>query len=177
MRFRKISTILFLLSWSSAAPSIDPQSPLFPSSTSTSSLLLLHKALISHESITGNEQSVTKWLVSYLKHQNFTVETQEVTPSTNSQNARHNIFAYVGKQRETRTLITSHIDVVPPFWPYDRRGEEIWGRGSVDAKASVATQINAVEELLAAGKIGEGDIALLFVVGEETNGDGMLKAK
>lgn len=73
-------------------------------------------------------------------------------------------------------MISSHLDVVPPFWPYERKGDEIWGRGSVDAKACVATQITAVEELLAAEKIGEGDIALLFVVGEETRGDGMKKA-
>lgn len=46
----------------------------------------------------------------------------------------------------------------------------------MDAKGSVASQIIAVEELLAAGKIEEGDIALLFVVGEERGGDGMKKA-
>lgn len=45
----------------------------------------------------------------------------------------------------------------------------------MDAKGSVATQIKAVEELRAAGKIGEGDVALLFVVGEEVGGDGMKK--
>jgi len=43
-------------------------------------------------------------------------------------------------------------------------------------KGSVATQIIAIEELLAAGKIVEGDVALLFVVGEERGGDGMKKA-
>lgn len=115
--------------------------------------------------------------MAYLKDQNFTVEAQEVTPATSAgEDARHNILAYVGKTRKTKTLISSHIDTVPPFWPYERRGDEIWGRGSVDAKASVATQIKAVEELLEAGAIGEGDVALLFVVGEETGGDGMLKA-
>jgi len=72
--------------------------------------------------------------------------------------------------------VSSHIDTVPPYWKYERRGDEIWGRGSVDAKGSVATQIIAVEELLAADKIGEGDVALLFVVGEEVGGDGMKKA-
>lgn len=46
----------------------------------------------------------------------------------------------------------------------------------MDAKGSVAAQIIAVEELLAAGKIEEGDVALLFVVGEEVGGDGMRKA-
>ncbi len=72
--------------------------------------------------------------------------------------------------------MSSHIDTVPPFWPYERRGDEIWGRGTVDDKGSVATQIKAVEELLAASDVQEGDIGMLFVVGEETGGDGMTAA-
>jgi len=172
----KLSTLpswLFLANWAYAIVPISSQHPILDSSTS--SLLELHKALIEIESITGNEAGVTKYLVSYLKSQNFTVETQEVTPKTDEQEARHNIFAYVGKGRKTRALISSHVDTVPPFWPYQRKGDEIWGRGSVDAKGSVATQIKAVQELLEAGRIGEGDIALLYVVGEEVTGDGMKK--
>ena len=69
-------------------------------------------------------------------------------------------------------LVSSHIDTVPPFWEYARQGDEIWGRGSVDAKGSVATQIMAFEDLREKGKIGEGDVGLLFVVGEETGGEG-----
>jgi len=177
MKFLAIPTLLYLLNSVSANPSIDAQTPVLSSETpSTSSLLKLHKALIEHESITGNEQAVGRWLVSYLKEQNFTVETQEVTPKTSAEGARNNIFAYVGTERKTRTLVSSHIDVVPPYWRYERKGDEIWGRGSVDAKGSVATQIKAVEELLETGRIGEGDVALLFVVGEEVGGDGMLKA-
>jgi acetylornithine deacetylase len=153
------------------------QRPILSSETSsTSSLLKLHKALVERESITGNEHNVTKFLISYLKNQNFTVETQEVTAATASKPSRENILAYVGKERKTRTLVSSHIDTVPPFWKYERKEDEIWGRGSVDAKGSVVTQIKAVEELLAAGKIEEGDVALLLVVGEETGGDGMRKA-
>jgi acetylornithine deacetylase len=43
----------------------------------------------------------------------------------------------------------------------------IRGRGSNDAKGSVATQIQAVEELRKERKIRDGDVGLLFVVGEE----------
>jgi acetylornithine deacetylase len=146
------------------------------STSSTSSLLKLHKGLIEHESITGNEHNVAKYLISYLKDKNFTVEAQEVEPWQGSTKPRENIYAYIGKQRKTKVLVSSHIDTVPPFWPYERRGDEIWGRGSVDAKGSVATQIIAVEELLAAGKLDDGDVSLLFVVGEEVGGDGMRKA-
>jgi len=68
-----------------------------------------------------------------------------------------------------RTIVTSHIDVVPPHIPYSVSGNTIYGRGSNDAKGSVATQIQAVEELRKSGKISDGDVAMLFVVGEEVH--------
>lgn len=69
--------------------------------------------------------------------------------------------------------MTTHIDTVPPYFPYSVKGDKIYGRGSVDAKASVATQILSTIELFQRGEIQEGDVALLFVVGEEYNGAGM----
>ncbi|KAF8863349.1 putative peptidase M20 domain-containing protein [Acephala macrosclerotiorum] len=176
MKLPIISSLL-LTSWASVALAIEPQEPILESSlSSTSPLLELHKSLIEHESITGNEHHFAQYLISYLKSKNFTVETQDVGPFEDQKLSRENILAYIGKLRQTRMLVSSHIDTVPPFWKYERVGNEIWGRGSVDAKGSVATQIIAVEELLAAGKIAEGDVALLFVVGEERGGDGMKKA-
>lgn len=66
---------------------------------------------------------------------------------------------------------------MPPFYPYEiRNHDQIWGRGSVDAKACVAAQIIALQELLAVQTISPDDVALLFVVGEETGGDGMRRA-
>jgi len=177
MKYFNPTTALLIANWLIGAHSIDAQEPLFSTeNSSTKSLLSLHKALVSHESITGNEDGVATWLVSYLESKNFTVEKQDVGPWKGSSAPRDNILAYIGTQRKTRILVSSHIDTVPPYWKYERRGDEIWGRGSVDAKGSVATQIIAVEELLAADKIKEGDVALLFVVGEEVGGDGMKKA-
>jgi acetylornithine deacetylase len=46
----------------------------------------------------------------------------------------------------------------------------------VDAKGSVAAQIIALNNLLASSKIDADDVAALFVVGEETGGDGMKAA-
>ena len=168
-------TLLLLCQLISASLPIDSQDPILDIGSSTP-LLNLHKALIEIESITGNEQEVGKYLASYLEKHNFTVETQDVEAINSAKAPRQNIFAYKGEQRKTKTLVTSHIDVVPPYWPYKREGDEIWGRGSVDAKGSVATQITAFTELYAAGKIEDGDVALLFVVGEEGPGDGMRKA-
>jgi acetylornithine deacetylase len=61
--------------------------------------------------------------------------------------------------------------------PYELKAHstEIWGRGTVDAKACVAAQTIAVVDLLKSSsrQIQPGSLALLFVVGEETGGDGM----
>lgn len=138
-------------------------------------LLLLHRSLVEIESISGNEHGVVQYLQSYLSKHNFTVEEQNVA-STGEQKSRCNILAYPGNKRNTRVLLSSHTDTVPQFRPYEIRGHEIWGRGSVDAKACVATQITALEQLLASGEVSAGDISLLFVVGEETGGDGMRRA-
>lgn len=137
----------------------------------SSPLLTLHKNLIEIPSVTGEEGAVGEWLSQYLVSQNFTVENQEV-----GSNGRQNIYAYYGKNRTTRALLTSHIDVVPPYIPYKETKNAIYGRGSSDAKGSVAAQIIAVEELKRDNQIQEGDVGLLFVVGEETVADGMHKA-
>lgn len=137
---------------------------------SASPLLSLHRSLISIPSVSGSELEVSKYLASYLTSKNFTVETQSV-PGFNGD--RQNIYAYIGTNRTTHTLITSHIDTVPPFIPYKAAHSTIYGRGSNDAKGSVASQVLAVEELIAAGTLHEGDISLLYVVGEEITGDGM----
>jgi acetylornithine deacetylase len=65
---------------------------------------------------------------------------------------------------------------VPPFWKYEHKDGVISGRGTVDAKGSVATQIIAANKLLADKQIHPDDVAFLFVVGEEVGGDGMRAA-
>lgn len=137
---------------------------------SGASLLDLHRELVERPSVTGSEYNVSHYLDGYLRDRGFHVELQPVI------DGRENVLAYIGQQRQTRILVTSHIDTVPPFIPYERRGDQIWGRGSADAKGSVAAQIKAVEHLRDAGKIAEGDLALLFVVGEERDGHGMKAA-
>ncbi|KAJ8116914.1 hypothetical protein OPT61_g1763 [Boeremia exigua] len=139
-------------------------------SSASKELLALHKKLVEIESISDNELEVGTWLASYLEDNGFTVEKQEVAKN------RYNLLAY-GSKRDTTILLSSHIDTVPPYWPYyyNKTSDVIGGRGSVDAKASVAAQILAVMGLDKDGeaKILRDDISLLFVVGEETGGEGM----
>ncbi|EKG14619.1 ArgE/DapE/ACY1/CPG2/YscS conserved site [Macrophomina phaseolina MS6] len=139
-------------------------------------LLSLHRELIKIESISDNEYKVGWWLVSYLKENGFNVETQNVGVGKNG-NTRFNVLAWPGEKKYTKLLVSSHIDTVPPYIPYsfDAKAGKISGRGSVDAKGSLAAQVTAVLSLLHndSAPLDPNDVSLLFVVGEEVSGDGM----
>lgn len=164
-------------------------------------LVSLHKSLIEIESISYNETNVGHFLADYLSSLGFATELQYL-PSSNSssssssslsnnnheENQRFNVLAWPTSARDPhsppqpKVLVTSHIDTVPPYIPYSVSppgtplGPEslIAGRGSVDAKGSVAAQIAAVASLLQDGELeNPGDVMLLYVVGEERSGDGM----
>ncbi|KAF3282841.1 hypothetical protein TWF970_001576 [Orbilia oligospora] len=141
--------------------------------TGSSPLLSLHRDLVSIPSVTGNEEQVARFLETYLQSKGFKVELIPIQ-SPEYPKKRYNVFAYPeGGSRSAPILLTSHIDTVPPFLPFKDGLRTVHGRGSCDAKASVASQIIAAEELLAQKHITEDTVSLLFVVGEETNGDGM----
>ncbi|KAG7703535.1 hypothetical protein KL933_004330 [Ogataea haglerorum] len=127
----------------------------------------LHKRLVRIKSLSFQEQDASEYVAEYLERLGLTVERI-------SSQGRNNIYAYLGKTRDTKVLLTSHIDTVPPYIGYYDNGDKIYGRGSCDAKGSVAAQITAFTELYEQNEVHEGDVALLFVVGEETGGDGML---
>lgn len=131
-------------------------------------LINFHKHLVEIESITSNETAVALFLKEYLESAGLTVELQEVAPK------RFNVYSYYGSQRDNTIVVTSHIDTVPPFIPYSVDGSKIYGRGSCDAKGSVAAQVFAVLSLIKSGEIRPGTASLLFVVGEEVDGLGML---
>ena len=71
--------------------------------------------------------------------------------------------------------LASHLDVVPPGagWTRDPftpviEGTRLYGRGSGDAKASVAAMLYAAKDLVDSGGIDAGRLLLLFGYGEET---------
>ena len=122
-------------------------------------LLALHKTLVSIPSVSDNEHDIAIFLCNYLKAQHLDVELQPVLPDSSlivsrlhnsvSPKPRYNVFAHPRGHRQTPVLLTSHIDTVPPHIPYSiQNGDELWGRGTVDAKACVATQIFAYLHLV-----------------------------
>ncbi|CCG84654.1 protein of unknown function [Taphrina deformans PYCC 5710] len=127
-------------------------------------LLDLHKSLIEAESTSrGLEKNAADVLLAYFGDLGWSVQTFP----TFGNGARSNVLAWPGRTNRTRLLVTSHIDTVPPYIPYSVHDGAIWGRGSADAKASVATQIEAVRRLIGKDMISADDVALLYVVGTD----------
>lgn len=111
------------------------------------------------------------YLKTYLENLGYTVEWQPVPEKSGRERA--NLYAYKGEERNTRVLLTSHIDTVPPYFGYSVVDDRIYGRGTVDDKNCVAAMIIALEELLTEKNLKSSDVGLLFVVEEEIGGPGM----
>ncbi|KAJ5150783.1 Peptidase M20 [Penicillium coprophilum] len=151
-----------------------------------SPFLSFHRDIVQIPSISEHERSVGNFLLDFIRSHNLTVEKQIITPESDTEQERFNIYAYTGENRFPSVLLTSHIDTVPPFipyslhppalnntenWTFNRSDLVIAGRGTVDAKASVAAILFAALETLEGNP--DASIGLLFDVGEEKSGVGM----
>ncbi len=129
----------------------------------------LTRALVDIESITNNEERVSRYLYDYLAplaaRYDGIIERIEVEPR------RCNLFVQWGDT--LAVTLSTHLDTVPPFIASREDDQYIWGRGACDTKGIIAAMIKAVEALLEAG---ERNFGLLFVVGEERNSAGAYKA-
>jgi acetylornithine deacetylase len=111
-------------------------------------------------SVTGEEGEVGRYLASFLDDQGYAVETQTVSAN------RFNVVARAG---DPRVVLCTHIDTVPPFLEVSEDESTIYGRGACDTKGIIAAMIEAGNRLRTEGI---SEFAFLFVVGEETGGDG-----
>lgn len=85
-----------------------------------------------------------------------------------------------GKAPGPTLALVSHLDVVPPGsgWTRDPftpvvEGNQLFGRGSGDAKASVAAMLTAAHDVAAQGGALRGDLLILLGLGEETRNTSM----
>lgn len=127
-------------------------------------LFELTKSLVNMASVTGHERACGDFVKEYLGQQGFQAELMPVSRD------RSNVFATWGKPD---IVMSTHMDTVPPFFPAHEDAENIYGRGSCDAKGILAAQVSAAERLK---QDGVEDFALLFLVGEETVSDGAREA-
>ncbi len=90
------------------------------------------------------------------------------------------LYKWQGKGKGEPILLMSHFDVVEangnwehaPFsGDIDEKGR-VWGRGTVDTKASLFCILTAVEELIAEGFVPNCDVYIASSCTEEWSGDG-----
>lgn len=116
---------------------------------------------ISIPSITGSEEEATEFLAAFLAGKGLEVRQLPVVGE------RKNLLASLSDSPEI--ILTSHIDVVPPWFPAKSENGVIYGRGACDAKGIIAAQIKAWLELSMALK---RKVGFLYVIGEETDSIG-----
>ncbi|RAR16209.1 acetyl-lysine deacetylase [Stemphylium lycopersici] len=141
----------------------------------TEELFSLHEELVNIPSISGDEVECAEFVSEYLTELGYYVEEVPVGDT-----GTYNVFAYPQELKDRgvwpEVLITSHIDTVPPFYPFELREENGTtyhsGRGTVDAKGPVATMIIASHKFLQS-RSDTTSLGMLFVVSEETGGAGM----
>jgi acetylornithine deacetylase len=123
----------------------------------------LLKELVAIPSLSGAEEQLARWLEEFARRAGLPVVRDDASVT---------IALESGRPGRTLALI-SHLDTVPPGegWTHEPftpsvEGERLYGRGSGDAKASVAAMTLAAVEL--AGLLERGRLLLIFGYGEET---------
>ena len=88
----------------------------------------LTRRLIDIESISGNEGAVGAELYDELCRLDYTTHKMPV------EHERFNVIATIDG-RPPEIIFSTHMDTVPPFIPSSEDNDNIYGRGSCDAKA------------------------------------------
>ncbi|UCH01827.1 MAG: M20/M25/M40 family metallo-hydrolase [Candidatus Bathyarchaeota archaeon] len=108
----------------------------------------------------GKEEEISTFLVNEMKNLGFSSWRDEVG----------NAFGTAGTSRSI-ILLCGHIDTVPGYIPVRLEKGEIYGRGAVDAKASLAAMLVASSLLVKEGFPGE--IIIAGLIDEEGKGKGV----
>lgn len=116
----------------------------------------LTRKLVDVESTTGSEAAVGAALYDELYRLGYAVHKMPVA------HGRFNVQATLEDGRP-ELVFSTHMDTVPPFIPSSEDSENIYGRGTCDAKGIIAAQIAACQRLRKQGAA----VGMLFVVGEE----------
>src|SRR4051812_3001126 len=125
-------------------------------------LFRLTRQLVEIESNTGNEAACGEYLLRELDTLGYQTARIAVEPR------RFNVWAHPRGNASPAVVFCSHMDTVPPHFPFREDENRIYGRGACDDKGVMAAQIAAAETLKQQGVA----VGLLFTVGEETDSAG-----
>jgi acetylornithine deacetylase/succinyl-diaminopimelate desuccinylase-like protein len=116
----------------------------------------LTRKLVDIESISGNEGAVGAEIYDQLCRLGYVTHKMPVA------HERFNVVATM-EDRPPQIVFSTHMDTVPPFIPSSEDNDNIYGRGSCDAKGIIAAQVAACQRLRKQGAA----VGMLFLVGEE----------
>jgi acetylornithine deacetylase len=116
----------------------------------------LTRRFIDIESISGNEGAVGAEIYDELCRLGYTAHKMPVA------HERFNVVATID-ERQPDIVFSTHMDTVPPFISSSEDHDNVYGRGSCDAKGIIAAQIAACQCLRKEGM----PVGMLFLVGEE----------
>ncbi|MDH4130788.1 MAG: M20/M25/M40 family metallo-hydrolase [Gemmatimonadota bacterium] len=125
----------------------------------------LLRDLVGIPSVSGTEGRLAEWVEQWARAAGLDVLRDDASVSIRVR----------GRAAGPTLAFVSHLDTVPagegwtrsPFEPVIE-GDRLYGRGSGDAKASVATMLLAASDLAAGGGAARGDLLVILGYGEET---------
>jgi len=120
------------------------------------------RQLVDINSVTGNEIACGELLVRELAALGMKVKQVPV------KDGRFSVLATFPDNPQPEVYLSTHFDTVPPFIASSEDADNIYGRGSCDAKGIIAAMTAAVLRLHEQKK----DVGLLFLAGEEQGSDG-----
>lgn len=114
------------------------------------------------------EREIAVWVRQFFEQRRIEVCEKEVLPG------RPNVIAKLkGRDPTRRVILEAHTDTVsvqgmsiPPFEPCIEGGK-LYGRGSCDTKAGLASMLHAVAEVHASGVVPPCEVWLAAVIDEE----------
>lgn len=127
--------------------------------------IALLRDLVALESISGNEEPIARWIEEWARAAGIDVVRDDASVT----------LSLTAKASGPTFAFASHIDTVPagegwtrsPFVP-TIEGDCLYGRGSGDAKASVASMLMAARDLAEAGGPAKGRLLVMLGYQEET---------
>ena len=117
----------------------------------------------------GKEEDIQLYIESRFREAGLPISRQVV------EEERYNLYATMGEDHPQLVMV-GHVDTVPAWNLEEYQAEEEWGvvrgLGAADMKGGCAAMLEAWLALAALPERERPSVGILFVVGEEENGDG-----